>query len=128
MKPARCCAEMPCHAEMPSARGYLCWACAGDGLQSIEAAEASGLAHERDASIALLHSDADRREFISAGAAAGLAVRTRCLPARRFLPFTIMLTCRAAMKQASVWHLSINHQAGVSCPPTQTRAWGSKRR
>ncbi|KAK9844167.1 hypothetical protein WJX81_006719 [Elliptochloris bilobata] len=45
----------------------------GDSLQGVEAAEAVGLEHEGDASIALLHSDADRREFISAGAAAGLA-------------------------------------------------------
>lgn len=31
------------------------------------------------ASVALLHSDAERREFISAGAAAGLAVHYSCL-------------------------------------------------
>lgn len=61
--------------------------CPGHGLQGIEAAEVSGLVHERDASIALLHSDADRREFISAGAAAGLAVRF-CRQPRTSLPLT----------------------------------------
>ena len=68
----------------PSCLGpdITCGTCAGRESQSIEAAEAAGLAHERDASIALLHSDADRREFISAGAAAGLAVCMRCLSAR----------------------------------------------
>lgn len=45
------------------------------GVEAAEAAEAAGTEHEQHASIALLHSDADRREFMSAGAAAGLAVR-----------------------------------------------------
>ncbi len=47
-----------------------------NGLHAAEVADATaGLEHERHAHVALLHSDADRREFISAGAAAGLAVR-----------------------------------------------------
>ncbi len=49
-----------------------------NGLHAAEAADApAGLEHKRHAHVALLHSDADRREFISAGAAAGLAVRGR---------------------------------------------------
>jgi hypothetical protein len=55
-----------------------------NGLHAAEAADApAGLEHERHAHVALLHSDADRREFISAGAAAGLAVRGRLHAQRR---------------------------------------------
>ena len=37
-------------------------------------------------SVALLHSDAERREFISAGTAAGLAVRLLCCSGNPFIP------------------------------------------
>ena len=79
----------------------MCGTCAGEGLQSLEEAEAAGLAHERNASIALLHSDADRREFISAGAAAGLAVRMRCLPDCIFYTSAGMPRCNEA---SLAWH------------------------
>ena len=90
------------HLCAPGLASRVCGMCPGHGLQGMEAAEAAGLAHERDASIALLHSDADRREFISAGAAAGLAVRSRCLPAPESPPVTAVGARCAAVGQARV--------------------------
>jgi hypothetical protein len=54
--------------------------------RTADAEEAAGDGDDRQhlilragGNVVLLHSDAERREFISAGAAAGLAVRVLCL-------------------------------------------------
>lgn len=59
----------------------------------VEAADDSPLLDEKDGpggAVALLHSDAERREFISAGAAAGLAVRHNPTLAEMFPGITLL--------------------------------------
>ena len=58
------CSCQRCHHDSPDVAGS---SSSGDGSESMQAAATPGPA-------LVLHSDADRREFISAGAAGGLAV------------------------------------------------------